>query len=147
VTASINGTSGAVNVTSPPGPATHLVVSAPANVGPGSVFSVTVTAKDAANVTATGYAGTVHFTSSDGAAVLPANATLTNGVGTFPVRLFTAGSQTVTATDTVAASINGTSGTILVVPQTKSSSWSRLLEWTPSAPSWHWANRRSVARR
>ena len=45
----------------------------------------------ATNAMATGYTGTVHFTSSDGAAVLPANSTLTNGVGTFSVTLKTAG--------------------------------------------------------
>jgi hypothetical protein len=70
-------------------------------------FSFTVTAKDQFNNTNTGYAGTVHFTSSDGAAILPANSTLTNGVGTFSATLNTTGSQTITATDTVTAAIIG----------------------------------------
>jgi outer membrane autotransporter protein len=56
----------------------------------------------------------VHFTSSDGSAVLPANATLTNGVGTFTATLKTAGTQTITATDTATASITGTSGPVNV---------------------------------
>ncbi len=73
-----------------------------------------MTALDASGSTATGYTGTVHFTSSDGQAVLPANATLTNGVGTFSVTLETAGNQTVTATDTTTSSITGTSNTIAV---------------------------------
>ncbi len=97
-----------------PPPATHFSVSAPAGATPGSSFNYTVTALDASNATATGYTGTVHFTSSDGAAVLPANATLTNGVGTFSATLNTVGNQTITATDTVTAAITGTSGPIAV---------------------------------
>src|SRR4029079_10404754 len=80
----------------------------------GTAFSFTVTALDQFNNTATSYAGTVHFTSSDGQAVLPANSTLTNGAGTFSATLRTAGSQTITATDVVTASITGASGTIAV---------------------------------
>lgn len=71
-----------------------------------------MTALDQFNNTATGYAGTVHFTSTDGLATLPANSTLTNGVGTFSATLRTAGNQTITATDTVTASITGTSNGI-----------------------------------
>ena len=73
-----------------------------------------MTALDASNAVVTGYTGTVHFTSSDGAAVLPANSTLTNGVGTFSATLKTAGAQTIAATDTVTATITGASGTITV---------------------------------
>jgi putative chitinase len=92
-------------------------VSAPASVTPGSPFLITVTALDASNHTATGYTGTVQFTSSDPYAVLPGdpvshNYTFTpadQGVGTFAgVTLVTAGSQTVTATDTATSSITGT---------------------------------------
>ncbi len=111
VTNSITGVSGAITLA---GPATHLSVSAPATAAPGTPISVTVTALSALNVTATSYAGTVHFTSSDGSATLPANATLTNGTGTFSVTLQTTGSQTVTATDTVTNSITGVSGAIAV---------------------------------
>ena len=67
--------------------------------------------RDAFGNVATGYTGTVHFTSSDGAATLPADYTFTggdNGVHTLSVTLKTAGSQTVTATDTVTGSITGT---------------------------------------
>src|SRR5262249_38230597 len=62
----------------------------------------------------TGYAGTVHFTSTDANATLPGNTTLSNGPGTFSVTLTTAGSKTVTATDTVTSSITGTSNAIVV---------------------------------
>ena len=104
--------------TSPP--ATHLAVSAPASATTGVPFSVTVTALSASNGTATGYTGTVHFTSSDGQAVLPADYTFTAadaGVHTFTgVALKTVGSQTVTATDTVTASINGSATVTVAAP-------------------------------
>ena len=112
VSASITGVSN--NIAVGAGAATHFSVVAPASAVAGTAFNYSVTAQDAFSNTATGYAGTVHFTSSDGAAVLPANATLTNGVGTFSATLKTAGSRTLTATDTVSASINGTSGAIVV---------------------------------
>jgi trimeric autotransporter adhesin len=95
-------------------PATHFSVTGPTVATAGIAFNIIVTALDATNATATGYAGTVHFTSSDGNAVLPANSTLTNGVGTFLATLNTVGNQTITATDTVTASITGASGTITV---------------------------------
>jgi len=113
VTASITGTSGAITV-SAAATATHFSVTAPGAATVGTAFNVTVTALTASNATATGYTGTVHFTSSDAQAVLPANSTLTNGVGAFSVTLKTAGAQTVAATDTVTASITGVSGTITV---------------------------------
>ena len=96
--------------------ATHFEVSATTPVTAGQAVSFTVTALDGTNATDTGYTGTVHFTSTDGAAVLPANSTLTNGVGMFPATMKTAGSQTITATDTVTASITGVSNSITVNP-------------------------------
>ncbi len=67
-------------------------------------FSVTVRALNASNQTVTTYRGTVHFTSDDPQAVLPADYTFTaadNGVHTFTVRLRTAGLHQVIATDVV----------------------------------------------
>ena len=116
VTASLNGTTAPITVSPlPPGPATHFTVSAPATTTAGVEIMVTVTAQDAANAVATGYSGTVHLTSSDANVTLPADATLTNGVGTFPVTLRTAGNQTVTATDTVSSAIDGVSADIEVM--------------------------------
>jgi len=69
-----------------------------------------VTALDAFHNTATGYSGTVHFTSSDLLASLPPDYTFLttdSGVHSFSVTLKTIGSQTVTATDTVTSSITG----------------------------------------
>ena len=107
---------------------THFTVSAPGTATAGSAFSLTVTALDAANNTDTGYTGTVHFTSTDPAAVLPANTTLTNGVGTLSATLDTSGSQTITATDTVTSSITGTSSSIAVSAATAT-------HFTVSAPT------------
>ena len=89
--------------------ATHFSVSAPSSAISGTAFNFTITAMDAKNFMATGYSGTVHFTSTDALATLPQDTTLTNGTGTFTATLNTAGNQTITATDTVNASITGTS--------------------------------------
>jgi hypothetical protein len=93
-----------------PGVATHFSIGAPASTTAGSAFSITVTALDAFNNSCPLYTGTVHFTSSDGAAVLPANYTFTAGdagVHTFSngVTLKTAGNKSVTVTDTASSSI------------------------------------------
>jgi hypothetical protein len=69
-----------------------------------------VTALNSSGGTYTGYTGTVHFTSSDTQAGLPADYTFLpgdNGVHTFSVTLKSAGSQTITATDRSAGSITG----------------------------------------
>ena len=80
----------------------------------GTAFSFTVTAYDVNNTVAAGYAGTIQFTSSDSAAILPANYTFTTadaGTHTFSATLKTSGLQTITATDTVSASITGKGST------------------------------------
>lgn len=112
LTSSITGTSNAIAVST--AGTTHFAVSAPTTATAGTAINFTVTAQDQFSNTVTGYSGTVHFSSSDGAAMLPANATLTSGVGTFSATLKTAGSRTITATDTVAASISGTSNAVAV---------------------------------
>ena len=112
VNTSVLGTSSSITVSA--AAATQFVVTAPATATAGTSLSFTVTAEDQYGNTATGYTGTVAFTSSDTAAVLPADATLTDGVGTFTATLETAGSQTLTATDTVNASFLGTSSSITV---------------------------------
>jgi MBG domain/Bacterial Ig-like domain (group 3)/Putative Ig domain len=107
---SITGTG---SFTIQPGVATHFGVSAPPSSYAGSPFNFTVTAFDLYGNIATGYTGTATFTSTDGAATLPAPSVLTAGVGTFPATLKTAGSQTITATDSVNG-VAGTSGAIAV---------------------------------
>jgi V8-like Glu-specific endopeptidase len=103
---SISG-SGAVTVL--PGVLDHFTISTTA-ANPdvaGTAFDVTVTAFDVFNNQATGYTGTVTFSSADGGAALPADYTFTTGAGadngrhTFAggATLVTAGTQDVTATD------------------------------------------------
>ena len=94
--------------------ADHLVVSAAVagNYISGAPLTVTVTAANPDGSTDTAYTGTIHFTSSDPAGpTLPANYTFVdgdNGTHQFTgVVLNTAGSQTITATDTVTSSITG----------------------------------------
>jgi hypothetical protein len=69
---------------------------------------VYVIAKDAYGNTATGYDGTVHFTSSDGQAVLPPDGALKNGLGYFSVTMNSPGPQTLTVTDTANPSLTTT---------------------------------------
>src|SRR5260370_24740996 len=49
---------------------------------------------------------------------LPSPTSWSNGLGPFPAKLITAGSQTLTATDSVSSSITGTSGAIDVMAGT-----------------------------
>jgi hypothetical protein len=88
--------------------ATKLVVTGPS--GPataGTAFQVTVTAEDNAGQIATGFGDTVQITTSTSGDLLPPNAHLSKGVGTFAVTSMVAGSDTVTATDTSNGSIHG----------------------------------------
>jgi hypothetical protein len=99
--------------------ATSFGVGAPTTNSAGTPFSTTVTAKDQNGATMVAYQGTVHFTSSDNAATLPANYTFAladQGVHTFSgVKLLTSGNQTITATDTVTGSVTG-SAMVAVTP-------------------------------
>ena len=99
---------------SPPPAVTFTVTGFPSPVPSGTAATVTVTARDANNNVVTDYSGTVAITSSDLRATLPANATLTNGVGTFTVTLRTPGIQSITATDTVKSTLTGTQSGIIV---------------------------------
>ena len=109
----LTGSSGSISVTAA-GVATRLVVAAPASATVGASFSFTVTAVDAFNNTVTSYAHTIHFTSTDSAAVLPSDAALANGTGTFTATLETTGRQLLTATDTAASAVSGTAPGIAV---------------------------------
>jgi len=97
------------------GPAKLLQLTAPSTTTAGVPFSVTVTAYDAAGNIATGYTGTVHFTSSDTSTykTLPGNYTFVSGDAGVHVfnnlALVTSGpAQTVIATDTVTSTVTGT---------------------------------------
>src|SRR5207302_207035 len=94
--------------------ATHFMVSAPVSATAGNAFNFTVTALDGFDNTDTGYAGTVHFTSTDGAATVPSNSTLSSGTGTFSATLKTAGNQIITAVNIVGSVFISNSNTITV---------------------------------
>src|SRR5262249_38411315 len=88
----------------PAAAASFTVAGFPATTA-GVAHSVTVTAKDAFGNVASGYAGTVAFTSSDPIAGLPASYTFTAadaGVHTFSATLKRAGTQSFTVTDAAA---------------------------------------------
>lgn len=83
----------------------------------GTAGAVTVRSIDAFGNAVPAYFGTVHFTSSDPAAILPADAAFTggdNGARGFVVTLKTAGTRSITATDTSTASITGSQAGITV---------------------------------
>jgi uncharacterized repeat protein (TIGR01451 family) len=89
------------NMTSPTG-----------GVGPSLPFNMTLTIQSSVSpFTLTGYTGTVHFTSSDAQAILPADYTFLpgdSGSHVFSFTLKTLGDQTITVTDTHSAGFTGT---------------------------------------
>jgi hypothetical protein len=114
------GTSTSSAPTKAAGAINNFLVAAPSSANKGTPFTVTVTARDSANTTITGYTGTVHFTSTNGTATLPANTAF--AAGDLGVHTFTNGVTlnsspgpfTVSVNDTVTTSATGTSGSIAV---------------------------------
>jgi hypothetical protein len=101
----------------------------PAVAMAGVANTVTLTAYDAYGNVATGYTGTISFSSSDEHALLPSGFSFfaaDAGTHTFSVTLQTAGTQSITATDTANPSISGTVSGIRVraTPQ---------VTWSPPA--------------
>jgi hypothetical protein len=98
-------------ITVNPAAASQFVISGPTSVTAGVPFSLTITVKDAYGNVVTGYTGTVHFSSTDTRATLPANYTFTaadKGVHTFTgLVLRKKGSQKITITDTLNSSLTG----------------------------------------
>jgi hypothetical protein len=124
-TYTVTGTDGKAKSTATlvvnPAPATTLAVSGLASPRTaGASGALTIKVLDPYGNVVIGYAGTIHFTSSDPAAVLPADYTFTGsdaGVHKFTgIVLVTAGSRSVSATDTASASIAGSQSGIVVNP-------------------------------
>jgi hypothetical protein len=88
-----------------------LKINAPGQAGPGSAFNANLTVQSSVNGSAlAAYTGTVHFTSSDAGATLPADYTFVAGDGgthTFSFTLSALGNQTITATDTSSSGFVG----------------------------------------
>jgi hypothetical protein len=89
-----------------------FALEAPLNAGIGLPVSMRLLVESSVtNIALAGYLGTLHFTSSDGLAVLPADYTFTAadaGIHSFQVTFNTLGSQTITMTDTHSAGFNRT---------------------------------------
>ena len=130
VTSTISGTQSGITV-NPAGASSLVVAAYPSPTSAGSAHTFTVTMLDPEGNIATGYTGTVHFTSSDSKATagagLPSNYTFTSGTGsdngahTFNATLYTAGSQAITATDTANGALSGSQSGITVNPAAASS--------------------------
>jgi hypothetical protein len=93
-----------------PGAAVALVLAGPANATAGMPFPVTVTALDAWGNVASGYQGTVTFSSDDPAGSLPADYAFQpadQGTQNFTLTLATPGIHRVTVTDTSDPTLTG----------------------------------------
>jgi hypothetical protein len=107
----------------------------------GTAGMLTVTAKDSTGATAAGYRGTVAFSSTDPRAILPAAYTFTAGdagVGTFSVTLKTAGTQTLTVTDTANSLVAGSQSIVVVYRSTtyRAITPARVLDTRKSNSTW-----------
>jgi subtilisin-like proprotein convertase family protein len=114
----LSATAGGVLVQPAPKSTFQVAFTGPGYSTAGTAQTFMVSALDPAGRAMTGYTGTVHFSSSDTRALLPADYTFTSadrGRHTFAVTLKTAGNQSVTAVDTTMASISGSSS-ITVTP-------------------------------
>jgi len=87
---------------------------APPTAISGVPFSFTITSYDRFGNLALANTAPVHFSSSDGSAILPADSLMLAGVGTFSAMLRTVGNQTITVAVAGNSSINGSSGPIAV---------------------------------
>ncbi|HLY98971.1 MAG TPA: Ig-like domain-containing protein [Candidatus Angelobacter sp.] len=92
------------------GLATHFSIAEPGNATLGVPISVVVAARDRDNNIVANYTGTIHFTTTDTAATLPADSTLPNGSVTFSVTFNTAGSQNLFVMDTTNQTLFGVGG-------------------------------------
>ncbi|MFO0937918.1 MAG: hypothetical protein U0798_15560, partial [Gemmataceae bacterium] len=109
--------------------ATHVaVVSEPVTYS-GNQSQLYLVVLDANNRPVSNYTGTIHITSSDASATLPADYTFTtadHGRKSLSVTLSTVGSQTITATDTTTATITGSSKVEVLAPQVATSFFVRI---------------------
>jgi uncharacterized repeat protein (TIGR01451 family) len=89
-----------------------FLMNTPASAGPSLPFNFSVSIHSSAGILPA-YAGTIHFTSSDPQAILPADYTFVpgsdGGVHAFSVTLKTLGDQTINVIDTHSAGFTGTS--------------------------------------
>ena len=113
----VTGTVSGIDV-SPAGASRFVLFGLSSITTAGQSDTLTVTAYDLYGNVATGYMGTIFFTSTDSQASLPGNYTFILGnAGTepFAVKFETSGTQTITATDTGTSTITGSTSTTVVV--------------------------------
>lgn len=94
-------------VTVNPGPAASLALTGLSGQVAGASQAGNVTALDAYGNVASSYAGTLQFTTNDTKATPPPNTTAVAGQASFNMAFKTAGMETITATDTVKATVTG----------------------------------------
>ena len=111
--------SSATIVVTPLAPVSLSVAGLPNPYAAGTLVGVTVTAVDVYGNRSQVYSGTIHFSSSDALASLPADYTFTaadGGTHSFPVTLTTAGNQSFSVADMVNPAFSNTQPGIVVVP-------------------------------
>jgi len=124
-------------------PPINFVLTLPQTAGSGDATTATLTAYDGNYAVATGYTGTVHFTTTDGSGTVPFNYTFTGGdAGTHTFTggftFTTPGHQNVTFTDIANATITGSAGVEVgpptpTVTATATGPTSVSVTWTTSA--------------
>jgi hypothetical protein len=127
--ATTNSILGTISITvNPTQVSTHFEVLVRSSSAPGAQTQVMVVALDTSNQVVLNYTGTIAFTSSDSRATLPGEYTFTTedrGIHVFSVTFTTAGSQTLTATDTDNSELTGSALIKIVSPASRhsNSSW------------------------
>lgn len=120
-------------------PTTTFVLTLPDTVGTGEATSATLTAYDSNYNVATGYTGTVHFTSTDGSATLPSNYTFAPGDGgshSFSFTFQTLGMQSLTVSD-VSTATNTLTKSVAVGPPTPTGLEAEATGTTQVTVSWN----------
>ena len=108
------------NIVVSPNVATHLGLSNyPSPIAAGAQGNIVVTAYDAYNNVATGYTGTVRFTSTDPNAILSPNITFVagnHGMRLAAITLQSSGTQSITGNDTLSPTLAGIDSILVVNP-------------------------------
>src|SRR5205814_3478443 len=91
-----NGIYSETRIVATSGPSIHLQLFAPITISLDTPFAVGVAARNDADVLATDFTGTISIQSSDPAAALPPDFTLSGGEATTQVTFHTAGVQSLT---------------------------------------------------
>jgi hypothetical protein len=101
-----------------PDVATQYSVTLPSVVANDAPTTVRVKALDGEGNIVQSYSGTANIVSSDTAtgASVPASVTFKNGVATFQATFVTSGSQTLTLTDSITATLTGSATTVVAAP-------------------------------